>query len=174
MLNNTATLTTSEISAIVVEHGNLIELAVMGVIENSDHRVWGMLYDLIQTATIKLMEALADFNRSGMIGLARFIRKVVKHCTINVLKTGFEAPRFTSYARNVERVAAPMPCESTANEARLAQALASIEASDRRVMEMLIAGTPAKVVAIACRTSNAGVTRAKQRSIATISAAMAA
>lgn len=167
-------LNTAEINAIVVAHANLIETTVMGVIENSDHRVWGMIEDLVSTATIKLIVALQDFNRSGMIGLARFIRKLVKRCTINAIKTGFEASRFTSYARNVERTAAPMPSKSTADEARLEQAMASIEASDRRVLEMLLNGTPAKVVAIACRTSNAGVTRAKQRSIATITAALAA
>jgi DNA-directed RNA polymerase specialized sigma subunit len=173
-MNQPNKLTVSEINTVVLAHANLIELAVMGVIENSNTRVWGMLDDLISTATIRLIVALQDFNRSGMIGLARFIRKVVTRCTINVLRTGFEAPRFTSYARNVESVAAPMPSASSANEARLALAMASIEASDRRVLEMLLAGTPAKVVAIACRTSNAGVTRAKQRSIATITAAMAA
>ena len=174
-MNNTATLTTSEISNLIGDFANVIELAVLDVIEHLPSAVFAMADDLISSATISVMKSLRSFQRRhlSISVLTAWIRQRARWTTMNAVKRLAMVNRTVRACGSMER--APMAIDTRAQDAgRLASALAVLTDESRVILTSIMGGQKATDVAKRMGLSNATVTRRKQDALASVTAAMAA
>lgn len=174
-MNNTATLTASEISTMIGDFANVIELAVLDVIEHLPSAVFAMVDDLISTATVAVMESLRTFQRRylSVANVTAWIRQRARWTTMNAVKRICQGDRYVRACGTMVR--ATVVVDSRAQDAgRLAAALAVLTDESRVILTSIMGGQKATDVAKRMGLSNATVTRRKQDALASVTAAMAA
>lgn len=159
-------LNATERNAAVLLHSNTIELAVLAVVEDSDHRSYGLLEDLVSDATLHLLDkALAKF-KGPRYGLAKFISTTCKFKTMDALKRVGHARadmRGDFDAMAGEVTAAPDTAAARAHEAaRLDAAIATLTGAEQEIATGLRSGEPASVIGLRLGMSGATMTRRKR------------
>lgn len=172
-------LNQAEMSLALVNHANLIENAVLDIIEECDFRTYGLLEDLVSECNLHLLAvALPKFERGGLYGpaLCHFIETTVRNKTINLLAR-FEHSRADMYA-DFDAMESPVPAPSVAAErsleaARFAKALATLCPNSQAMAKQLIAGKSQKQAAKALKMSAPTASRRCKALAAELSLALA-
>lgn len=163
-------LSQSETNAAVLLHSNTIELAVLSCIQDSDHRTYGLLEDLVSDATLHLLDKALPKFKGPRFGLAKFIGTVCKFKTLDALKrVGHARADMRGDFDAMEATTTESPDVASAcrmEAAALDKALATLEASEQEIAKSLIAGEKASVIGLRLGMSGATMSRRK-RDIAT-------
>ena len=174
-MNNTATLTTSEISNLIGDFTNVIELAVLDVIEHLPSAVFALSDDLISAATVAVMESLRTFQRRylSISNVTTWVRQRARWTTMNAVKRICQGDRYVRACGTMARATAAV--DTRAQDAgRLAAALAVLTDESRVILTSIMGGQKATDVAKRLGLSMPTITRRKQSALASVTAAMAA
>ena len=165
MLNNTDTLTAFEISKIVADYGNAIELAILDVMQYQPSGLYAQLDDVVSDATVAVMRSMLKFKRRylSVANVTAWIRKRARWTALNAV----------SAYQNRRKVAHMVDTARAQDRARLEAALDVLTDESRTVLVALVNGEKAVDVAKRMKLSNATVTRRKQDAMKAIMAAMA-
>ena len=171
MLNNTDTLTAFEISKIVADYGNAIELAVLDVMQYQPCGLYAQLDDVVSDATVAVMRSMLKFKRRylSVANVTAWIRKRARWTALNAV-SAYQNRRKVAHMVDTSNV---VDTARAQDRARLEAALDVLTDESRTVLVALVNGEKAVDVAKRMKLSNATVTRRKQDAMKAIMAAMA-
>lgn len=171
MLNTT--LTASQVSKIVASMSNVIELAVMEVIERLPSKIFAHLDDFISEATLAVIESLRTFKvkYASVETITAWVRKRARWTTMNAIKRAHL--RMSVPGGDMCRVAVKVD-ERAEDAARLERALDVLDDEKRTILVALASGEKAINVAKRLKMSNATITRRKQEAMSLVAVALAA
>lgn len=173
MQNEKTTLSKSEISAMIGKFSNVIELAVLDVVEYEPSRVFATVEDLICDATLAVMLSLQSFEKRYVSApnLVAWIRQRARWSTMNSIKS-------LAIGNRIVRSCGTLAGQS--NEAdrqrdmiALQRAMATLDSQSANIMNLLIAGHDAGQVAKKMKLSDPTISRRKQVATEALTAAMA-
>jgi len=173
MLNN-ATLTALEASKICADYVNVIELAVLDVIEYQPRALYQFADDIVGDATIAVLKSLRSFKRRflSIANVTAWIRRAARWTALNVV-TRFA--RTGRVIRSYGKINVAVPVDSRAQDrARLEAALAVLTDESRTVLVAILGGERAGDVAKRLKLSQPTVSRRKHEAMKAITVAMAA
>jgi len=145
----------------------LINRTVLDIIAESDHRTYGMLEDLVQDACLHLLEyafVVAEKVTPALIKCA------VKHHTLNTLRLAYER-KSDFMGDDMETLLGvedgpEASTMATQEAARLAHAIASLDAGDQLLVGLISGGMSQRDAGKALNATPVQVTRRKQRLLA--------
>jgi len=159
-------LNANEINSALLAHSNVIELAVLDVVEDSDHRTYGLLEDLVSDATLHLLDKALPKFKGPRVGLAKFIKTTCKFKTLDALKRVGHARAdmlgdFDAMAGEVA-TAPDVAVQCASEAARLDAALAKLGINEKKICLGLGEGEAASVIGLRLGMSGATMTRRKR------------
>jgi len=149
-----------DINKAIVENLDVIEQTVTNEVATRDHRVWGMREDLMQDAILHLMEySLHKAHCRSDNSISAFIRRTVRNRVRDTLRSAYERKSDWGSDELLAGPSAYSAIERADMSAKLEAAIASLEASDRLIADMLMAGMVKSEIAKAMNLSPATITR---------------
>ena len=173
MLNHT--LTSLEVSKIVADYGNVIELAVLDVVQYQPATLFQYLDDLIGDATVAVMRSMRSFKRRflSVANVTAWVRKQARWTALNAVSRFALTGRAVRSSALIDRN--PVAVDARAQDmARLSAAMDVLTDESRTVLVALVNGERAGDVAKRLKISQPTVTRRKQEAMRAITAALAA
>lgn len=174
-MTNTETLTTTEITKIVADYSNVIELAVLDVVQYQPSTLFQYLDDLIGDATVVVLKSLRSFQRRflSVANVTAWIRKSARWNALNAVSHFVATGRVLKSTHLTD--SRPVAVDSRKQDAaRLSAALDVLTDESRTVLVALVNGEKASDVAKRMGMSNATITRRKQEAMKALTVAMAA